>query len=98
MIVGRAVQRVGSRCIGQERVVATWSPTILRDAIPSPDTTPVGAEYRSTDGAGAGLFDWMKRPTGWVNTGGGSGIEQVSGNVTLDGTGAPIRAVAWLDG
>ena len=54
---------------------------------------PVGAEYRSTDGAGAGLFDWMKRPTGWVNTGGGSGsgIEQVSGTVTLDASGAPIR-------
>ena len=52
---------------------------------------PVGAEYRSTDGAGAGLFDWMKRPTGWVNTGGGSGVEQVSGTVTLDASGAPIR-------
>ena len=54
---------------------------------------PVGAEYRSTDGAGSGLFDWMKRPTGWVNTGGGSGsgIEEVSGTVTLDTSGAPIR-------
>lgn len=52
---------------------------------------PVGSEYRSTDGAGAGLFDWMKRPTGWVNTGGGSGVEQVSGTVTLDASGAPIR-------
>lgn len=38
---------------------------------------PVGAEYRSTDGAGAGLFDWMKRPTGWEIAGGGSGIEEV---------------------
>ena len=54
---------------------------------------PVGAEYRSTDGAGDGLFDWMKRPTGWEIAGGGSGsgVEQVSGTVTLDSTGAPIR-------
>ena len=34
---------------------------------------PVGAEYRSTDGAGAGLFDWMKRPTGWEIAGGVTG-------------------------
>lgn len=33
---------------------------------------PVGAEYRSTDGAGGGLFDWMKRPTGWEIAGEGS--------------------------
>ena len=55
---------------------------------------PVGAEYRSTDGAGEGLFDWMKRPTGWEIAGAGgsgSGVEQVSGTVTLDSTGAPIR-------
>ena len=52
---------------------------------------PVGAEYRSTDGAGAGLFDWKKRPTGWKIAGSGSGIEQVSGTVTLDATGDPIR-------
>ena len=38
---------------------------------------PVGAEYRSTDGAGDGLFDWMKRPTGWeiAGVGSGSGIK-----------------------
>lgn len=52
---------------------------------------PVGAEYRSTDGAGAGLFDWMKRPTGWKIAGSGSGIEEVSGTVTLDATGPAIR-------
>ena len=52
---------------------------------------PVGAEYRSTDGAGDGLFDWRKRPTGWKIAGSGSGIEEVSGTVTLDSTGAPIR-------
>ena len=55
---------------------------------------PVGAEYRSTDGAGDGLFDWRKRPTGWEIAGAGgsgSGVEQVSGTITLDSTGAPIR-------
>ena len=54
---------------------------------------PVGAEYRSTDGAGEDLFDWRKRPTGWELAGGGSGsgIEEVSGTVTLDSTGDPIR-------
>ena len=34
---------------------------------------PVGAEYRSTDGAGEDLFDWMKRPTGWEIAGGVGG-------------------------
>ena len=34
---------------------------------------PVGAEYRSTDGAGEDLFDWMKRPTGWELAGGVGG-------------------------
>ena len=55
---------------------------------------PVGAEYRSTDGAGAGLFDWMKRPTGWEIAGGGtgSGIEEVSGTVTLGASPARERA------
>ena len=54
---------------------------------------PVGAEYRSTDGAGAGLFDWRKRPTGWeiAGVGSGSGIEEVSGTVTLDASGPAIR-------
>lgn len=38
---------------------------------------PVGAEYRSTDGAGEDLFDWRKRPTGWeiAAVGSGSGIK-----------------------
>lgn len=54
---------------------------------------PVGCEYRSTDGAGERLFDWMKRPTGWEIAGGGSGsgIKEVSGTVTLDATGPAIR-------
>ena len=48
---------------------------------------PVGAEYRSTDGAGAGLFDWMKRPTGWEIAGG------IAGSVPIFATLA--EAEAW---
>lgn len=36
-------------------------------------TEPVGAEYRSTDGAGVGAWVWMKRPAGWVVTDGDTG-------------------------
>lgn len=48
---------------------------------------PVGAEYRSTDGAGEDLFDWMKRPTGWELAGG------VGGSVPIFATLA--EAAAW---
>ena len=48
---------------------------------------PVGAEYRSTDGAGDGLFDWRKRPTGWEIAGG------VGGSVPIFPTLA--EAQAW---
>lgn len=34
---------------------------------------PVGAEYRSTDGASVGAWVWRKRPTGWVVTEGDTG-------------------------
>lgn len=37
-------------------------PVTTGGIITSPDTTPVGSEYRSTDGAGVGAFVWMKRP------------------------------------
>lgn len=33
----------------------------------------VGAEYRSTDGAGVGAWVWRKRPTGWVVVDGDTG-------------------------
>ena len=45
------------------------------------------AEYRSTDGAGEDLFDWMKRPTGWEIAGG------VGGSVPIFATLA--EAQAW---
>lgn len=34
---------------------------------------PVGAEYRSTDGASVGAWVWRKRPTGWAVTQGDTG-------------------------
>ena len=34
---------------------------------------PVGAEYRSTDGANVGAWTWRKRPTGWAVTDGDTG-------------------------
>lgn len=40
---------------------------------------PVGAEYRSTDGAGVGAFVWMKRPGGkWAVTDGDTGWRNVT--------------------
>lgn len=50
---------------------------------------PVGAEYRSTDGAGEDLFDWMKRPTGWELAGGGSS----TGGVYYDKAGKAVPYV-----
>ena len=43
---------------------------------------PVGAEYRSTDGAGVGAWAWRKRPTGWVVTDGDTGLRAVPGATT----------------
>lgn len=39
---------------------------------------PVGAEYRSTDGANVGAWVWMKRPTGWVVVNGDTGWRMLS--------------------
>ena len=66
---------------------------------------PVGAEYRSTDGAGDGLFDWRKRPTGWEIAGGGdadSMARAMGGYLVVSGT-APAQTernglpVIWID-
>ena len=38
---------------------------------------PVGAEYRSTDGANVGAWTWRKRPTGWAVTDGDTGWRRV---------------------
>ena len=47
---------------------------------------PVGAEYRSTDGAQVGAFVWMKRPGGkWEVTVGDTGWRKVSRPVLSDG-------------
>ena len=39
---------------------------------------PVGAEYRSTDGANVGAWTWRKRPTGWVVTDGDTGWRKIA--------------------
>ena len=43
---------------------------------------PVGAEYRSTDGAGVGAWTWRKRPTGWVVTDGDTGWRELPAGIT----------------
>lgn len=39
---------------------------------------PVGAEYRSSDGASVGAWVWRKRPTGWVVVDGDTGWVELS--------------------
>lgn len=40
-------------------------PSTTGGVIGSPDTAPVGAEYRSIDGANVGADRWIKRSSGW---------------------------------
>ena len=55
---------------------------------------PVGAEYRSTDGAGVGAFVWMKRPGGkWEVTDGDTGWRRFD-KTTLSGIGSAFGFVA----
>ena len=61
------------------------TPSTTGGVIPSPDTTPVGAEYRSTDGASVGAWTWRKRPTGWAVTDGDTGWRAV-GTIENGGT------------
>ena len=66
---------------------------------------PVGAEYRSTDGAGEDLFDWMKRPTGWEIAGGGDtdSMARAMGGYLVVSKTAPAETernglpVIWID-
>ena len=57
---------------------------------------PVGAEYRSTDGANVGAWTWRKRPAGWVVTDGDTGWRKI-GTTTSNGGGALTLTVrrAW---
>lgn len=48
---------------------------------------PVGAEYRSTDGANVGAWTWRKRPTGWAVTDGDTGWRRFD-KTTLSGISA----------
>lgn len=53
-------------------------PSTTGGVITSPDTAPVGAEYRSIDGANVGANVWMKRPGGaWEVTDGDTGWRNV---------------------
>lgn len=54
---------------------------------------PVGAEYRSTDGAGVGVFVWMKRPGGkWEVTDGDTGVRATLPGAAT-GTNATLRRI-----
>lgn len=54
---------------------------------------PVGAEYRSTDGAGVGAWRWGKTTTGWVVTNGDTGWRTISdgGSAGILGAGHTLR-------
>ncbi len=65
---------------------------------------PVGAEYRSTDGAGVGAFVWMKRPGGkWEVTDGDTGgrlldvrgFETASSKVAYRRVGLDVEISTW---
>ena len=43
---------------------------------------PVGAEYRSMDGANVGAWTWRKRPTGWAVTDGDTGWRELPAGIT----------------
>lgn len=46
---------------------------------------PVGAEYRSTDGANVGAWTWRKRPTGWAVTDGDTGVRSLTSMIAAGG-------------
>lgn len=54
-------------------------PATTGGVITSPDTAPVGAEYRSTDAANVGANVWMKRPGGaWAVMDGDTGWREIT--------------------
>lgn len=62
-------------------------PATTEGVITSPDTAPVGAEYRSTDGANVGAYRWVKRPGGaWAVTDGDTGWRRLDGSTTYPPT------------
>lgn len=69
------------------------TPSTTGGVIPSPDTTPVGAEFRSQDGANVGAYVWMKRPGGkWEVTVGDTGWRHVAAPTITSG-GVRLRRV-----
>ena len=70
------------------------TPSTTGGVIPSPDTTPVGAEYRSTDGANVGAYVWMKRPGGkWEVTVGDTGWRNVKADALASPANLGIRRI-----
>ena len=59
-------------------------PSTTAGAIPSPDTTPVGARYESIDEAGVGARTWRKVAGGkWIVTNGDTGLRSIGGDVFI---------------
>ena len=56
---------------------------------------PVGAEYRSTDGAGVGAWVWMKRPSGWVVTDGDTGWRDLASTMTVTSGKVILRRIGF---
>lgn len=60
------------------------APSTTAGAIPSPDTTPVGARYESIDEASVGARTWRKVVGGkWVVTNGDTGLRSIGGDVFI---------------
>lgn len=55
---------------------------------------PVGAEYRSTDGAGVGAWTWRKRPTGWAVTDGDTSARDLTAQVDPKSRVWPVNATS----
>ena len=63
-------------------------PATTNGVVKSPDVAPVGAEYRSTDGANVGADRWIKRSSGWRVSDGDTGWRDMTAFV-VDSKGAP---------
>ena len=60
------------------------APSTTGGVIPSPDTTPVGARYESTDEAGVGARTWRKVAGGkWIVANGDTGLRSIGGDVFI---------------
>ena len=59
-------------------------PATTNGVVKSPDVAPVGAEYRSIDGANVGAWTWRKRPGNvWAVTDGDTGWRSIYNGTTV---------------